>query len=139
MALGESGTGRGEVKKTEVCPCGSGKAFPTCCGPYLTGLAAPDAARLMCSRYTAYTRGDESYLLTTWHPSTRPDSLELDREPRAKWIGLEVRRHEQADEHHALVEFLARYRVGGRAQRLHEVSRFVKEGGRWYYLDGDVD
>lgn len=127
------------MKKTEDCPCGSGKAFLACCRPYLAGMAAPDAARLMRSRYTAYARGDEAYLLSTWHPATRPDNLALDRAPRAKWIGLEVRRHEQADEYHAVVEFLARYRVGGHAQRLHEVSRFVKEEGRWYYLEGDVD
>ena len=38
---------------------------------------------------------------------------------------------------HAIVEFVARYRVGNRAQRLHETSRFVREGGRWYYLDGE--
>ncbi|MDD5298307.1 MAG: YchJ family metal-binding protein [Rhodocyclaceae bacterium] len=127
------------MKKTGDCPCGSGKALPACCGPYLAGLAAPDAERLMRSRYTAYARGDEPYLLATWHSSTRPGSLDLNREPKAKWIGLEVKRHEQTDESHAVVEFVARYRVGGRAQRLSEVSRFVKEDGRWYYVEGKVD
>jgi len=54
-----------------------------------------------------------------------------------KWLGLEVRRHEQQDADHASVEFVARSKLGGRAQRLHETSRFAREDGRWFYLDGD--
>ncbi len=93
----------------------------------------------MRSRYTAYTLLNEDYLLTTWHTSTRPAALDLAADVATKWIGLEVKRHEQQDSEHAIVEFVARYKVNGRAHRLHEVSRFVREDGRWFYLDGDLD
>lgn len=92
----------------------------------------------MRSRYTAYTLLREDYLLATWHTSTRPASLDLAADAATKWIGLEVKRHEQQDTDHAIVEFVARYKVNGRAHRLHEVSRFVREDGRWFYVDGDV-
>jgi len=94
----------------------------------------------MRSRYAAYTLRREDYLLATWHVSTRPASLDLGQDPPQKWFGLEVLRH-QPDTPcagRALVEFIARYKVGGRAHRLHEVSRFVQEGGCWYYVDGDL-
>jgi SEC-C motif-containing protein len=91
----------------------------------------------MRSRYSAYVRGLGDYLLLTWHPSTRPgEPLEL--EPAVRWLGLEVRRHETQGDDRAVVEFVARSKLGGRAARLHETSRFVREGGRWYYLDGQM-
>ncbi len=122
---------------SEACACGSGRPYAACCGPCLEGGApAPDAERLMRSRYTAFVRGRTDYLLDTWHPQTRPASLTLDT--GVKWLGLEVRRHGPVDETHAEVEFVARSRVAGRGQRLHERSRFVREGGRWYYVDGDL-
>lgn len=96
---------------------------------------APDAATLMRSRYTAFVLDELSYLLDTWHPSTRPATLEKN-EPGTKWLGLEVRRHIQADDNHATVEFVARSRHNGRALRLHEISRFVREDGQWFYIDG---
>ncbi len=92
----------------------------------------------MRSRYTAYTLRREDYLLATWHPSTRPNSLGLAQDAATKWLGLEVKRHELQDANHAVVEFVARYRVNGRAHRMHETSRFVRENGRWFYVDGDV-
>ena len=73
-----------------------------------------------------------------WHPDTRPLDLTLETVPQPKWLGLEVKRHEQTDADHALVEFVARYKVNGRAFRMHETSRFVREDGRWFYVDGDV-
>jgi SEC-C motif-containing protein len=91
----------------------------------------------MRSRYSAYVLGLADYLLATWHPSTRPDGLEPDPSG-LKWLGLELRRHEQQDADHATVSFVARSKLGGRAHRLQETSRFVREGGRWYYVDGDV-
>ncbi|MDE2118814.1 MAG: SEC-C domain-containing protein [Betaproteobacteria bacterium] len=122
-----------------LCPCNSNKNYPDCCGRYLDGgEAAPTAEALMRSRYTAYTLGREDYLLATWHHSTRPASLDLATEPRSKWMGLEVKRHEQSVPGHAVVEFVARYKVGGRAHRLHEVSRFVREAGQWFYVDGTI-
>ncbi len=76
------------------------------------------------------------YLRSSWHASTRPAELSL--EPGVKWLGLEVKRHRAIDADHAEVEFVARSRAGGRGQRLHETSRFVREGGRWFYVDGDL-
>jgi SEC-C motif-containing protein len=96
-----------------------------------------DAQALMRSRYEAYVALDRDWLMATWHASTRPASLDLD--PAIKWLGLDVKDHRTVDEAHAEVEFVARFRVGGgRAERLHERSRFVKEDGRWYYVDGDI-
>lgn len=122
------------------CPCGSGTPYAACCGRFHAGaqhLLAPDAERLMRSRYSAYTMGLHDYLLATWHPSTRPAQLDADP-PGLKWLGLEVRRHECQGDAHATVSFVARSKLGGRAHRLQETSRFVCEGGRWFYVDGDV-
>ena len=88
----------------------------------------------MRSRYSAYGLGLLNYLLATWHASTAPGDLEL---PPVKWLGLEVR-HAQAAGDAGVVEFVARCKEGGRAQRLHETSRFVREDGRWYYIDGQM-
>ena len=125
--------------KATRCPCGSNKDYADCCGPYLDRReAAPSAEALMRSRYTAYSLDREDYLLATWHNSTRPASLELPSEPPSKWLGLDVKRHEQSGSDQAVVEFVARYKLDGRAHRLREVSRFVREAGQWYYVDGDV-
>jgi SEC-C motif-containing protein len=91
----------------------------------------------MRSRYSAFVLDLPDYLLATWHPSTRPSFL--DPAPSGlKWLGLEVRRHALQDADHATVEFVARSKLDGRAHRLHETSRFVREDGRWFYVDGDV-
>ena len=74
------------------------------------------------------------YLRQTWHPSTRPAALDF--EPGLRWLGLQVLAHQVIDDRHASVEFVARSKRGGRAHRLHEISRFVREDGRWFYLDG---
>jgi len=125
------------------CPCGrlgaDGRsvAFSDCCGRYLDhDTPAPDAEHLMRSRYSAFVLGRVGYLNTSWHASTRPENLSL--EPGVKWLGLEVKRHRVADADHAEVEFVARSRIAGRGQRLCETSRFVREGGRWFYVDGDT-
>ncbi len=88
----------------------------------------------MRSRYSAYVIGLLDYLLATWHASSSPGDLEL---PPVKWLGLEVR-HAQASGDAGVVEFVARCKEGGRAQRMHETSRFVREDGRWYYIDGQM-
>lgn len=89
----------------------------------------------MRSRYSAFVLGRADYLLATWHASRRPPTLDF--EPGAKWLGLEVRAHRATGPDHAEVEFVARWRVAGRATRMHERSRFMREEGRWYYVDGD--
>ncbi len=88
----------------------------------------------MRSRYCAFVLGRSDYLLATWHASTRPADVMLD--DGTKWLGLDVRRHTALDTNHASVEFVARYRTLGRGGRLHELSRFVLEAGRWYYVEG---
>lgn len=100
----------------------------------------------MRSRYSAYVLGLDRYIQETWHPSTRPplrDDADGADGARTRWLGLEVRRApppvlDAQGVERASVEFVARYRVDGRGHRLHETSRFVREGGRWYYVDGDL-
>ena len=121
-----------------ACCCGSGKPYATCCGRLHSGAEiAAGAEALMRSRYSAYVLGLEPYLLATWHPDTRPKHLDLHTEPRAKWLGLEIKRHVLTGPDSAIVEFIARYRLDGRANRLHEASRFVREDDRWLYVDGE--
>jgi SEC-C motif-containing protein len=117
------------------CPCG-GADYATCCGRYHNGAPAPDAATLMRSRYSAFTLKLETYLLATWHPDTRPAALDLATD-NTKWLGLEVKKHFAESADRATVEFVARYKIAGRAGRLHEVSHFVREGGNWFYVDGE--
>ena len=144
-----------------VCPCRASAAalpyaalpYAACCGRYhagpLHGLA-PTAEALMRSRYSAFVLDLGGYLLATWHPRTRPAVIEPNP-IGLKWLGLEVRHCALQDADHATVEFIARSKLGGRAQRLHETSRFVREdmrenvrgnvleSGRWFYLDGDLN
>ena len=130
------------------CPCGSDETYVRCCGLFHEALAqvpvgvdglsdgrgAPTPEALMRSRYSAYVLGLIDYLLSTWHPSTSPGELELSP---VKWLGLEVKAHETRSDA-GVVEFVARYRVDGRAQRMHETSRFVRAAGAWYYIDGQM-
>ncbi|MBI3774765.1 MAG: SEC-C domain-containing protein [Gammaproteobacteria bacterium] len=121
----------------EVCPCGSGMEYPSCCGRYLDAGEFPQRAeQLMRSRYCAYVLARADYLLATWHTSTRPPSIQLDINGLT-WLGLKVI-HAHDDSQTASVEFVARHKLNGKAHRLHEVSRFVKEHGRWLYVNGDI-
>lgn len=92
----------------------------------------------MRSRYCAFVLGNAAYLLATWHPDTRPPELDLDAPPAPRWLGLKVLAHAPEGEARATVEFVARYKLAGRAYRLHETSRFERVGGRWLYRDGDL-
>ena len=121
----------------DTCPCDSGMAYAACCGRWHEGGAAPDAATLMRSRYSAYVLGRIDYLRATWAPETCPTDLETGPQG-LQWLGLQVKRHEQVDGDHAVVEFVARSKLGGRAHRLHETSRFERRDGRWLYIDGDL-
>ncbi|MFG6433103.1 YchJ family protein [Roseateles sp. LYH14W] len=126
-----------------TCPCGSTLPYAACCGRLHAQHAAdgrliaatPEA--LMRSRYAAFVLDLRPYLLASWHASTRPASLEPP-EPGLKWLGLEVKRSALQDADHGTVEFVARSKLGGRAHRLHETSRFVCENGAWFYVDGDL-
>jgi SEC-C motif domain protein len=133
------------TKPEQACPCGKLNAskkplaFANCCGRYLNDFdntPAPDAESLMRSRYSAFVLKPADYLLATWHTTTRPADISTD--DATKWLGLEVRRHVVIDAEHAQVEFVARYRIAGRGARIHELSRFVRVEGRWYYLADDL-
>lgn len=124
----------------ENCPCGLPAPYADCCGRYHAGTPAPTAEALMRSRYSAYTLGLADYLQATWAAETRPAELDLLTPPQPQWLGLSVlTQAENGDS--ATVEFIARCKINGRAQRIQEKSRFVRrvEGGvaRWYYLDGE--
>lgn len=124
---------------TTPCPCGQGRALADCCGRWHAGalhLQAPTAEALMRSRYAAFVLELGDYLLATWHPRTRP--LDISFEPNLRWLGLQVKRHEVLGPDQALVEFVARSKIGGRAHRLHETSRFERVDGHWLYVDGDL-
>jgi len=128
------------------CPCGRSDQrarplpYAQWCGRYVDDFdatPAPDAESLMRSRYTAFVRERADYLLATWHASKRPSRVSFDSGVR--WLGLEVCARSMVDGEHAEVEFVARQRdATGRASRLVERSRFVREGGRWYYVDGGL-
>lgn len=124
-------------QSTLLCPCGSGKPYAGCCRRWHHGEAAPDALSLMRSRYSAYFFALEPYLRASWHPDTRPseDNALLEGQS-VRWVGLEIRSYSRIGNDEAEVEFIARYRLGGRASRVHEHSRFVREDGRWYYVEG---
>lgn len=113
----------------KACPCGLPAGYDACCGRFHGGAAAPTPELLMRSRYSAYAVGDAAYLLRTWHPSTRPREVDTS----TRWLRLEVvaARGGLLDAEGA-VHFRAHH-VGG---VLEERSRFVRDAGRWSYLDG---
>lgn len=124
----------------EFCPCGRESAgkklvFRNCCGQYLDhfeSTPAPDPESLMRSRYSAFVLERERYLLDTWSPAHRPQSLEFDSQ--SNWLGLSIKSNNMLDIDHGEVEFVARYRLNGRATRLHENSLFERIDARWFYV-----
>jgi SEC-C motif domain protein len=121
------------------CPCrkkSETAAYADCCQPYHRGLrVAPTAEALMRSRYAAFVTRDAAYVSATWHHSTRPASMDF--APSQEWLSLQVRAASGSGDS-ATVEFVARSRIGGASNVLHEVSRFVREHGRWFYVDGMI-
>ncbi|MEQ1668284.1 MAG: YchJ family metal-binding protein [Sulfuriferula sp.] len=126
------------MAKPVACPCGTGLMLDGCCALYLHGKVATTPEQLMRSRYSAYVLKDECYLLATWHASTCPASLNL-ADDDTRWLGLKVLKHQYLDTHHAVVAFVARYKVAGKAYQLHETSQFMLENGRWFYVDGVLE
>ncbi|WP_290797550.1 YchJ family protein [Halomonas sp.] len=123
------------------CPCGSGQSLAQCCGRFHAGEPAPTPEALMRSRFSAFALELTDYLLASWHPSTRPAVLAP--ESATRWLRLEVlesveasagKSVDQADE--GYVHFRATFREGRHFAALQEASRFRREGGRWFYLDG---
>ena len=124
------------VKPASACHCGRAFSYADCCGRYHAGELAPTAETLMRSRYSAYVCGLEDYLQQTWAEETRPASLDLSAGMQPKWLGLQVL-HAEEDGDTGVVEFVARCKINGRAERMQERSRFVRRNGRWYYVDGE--
>jgi SEC-C motif-containing protein len=127
------------MSRHRECPCGSETAYGECCRPLHRGERnATTAEQLMRSRYAAFVEHDTAYLLRTWHPATRPTSLDLDAELR--WIGLEIVASEAGgpDDVNGVVEFRAHHRRGGEAGVLHEASRFRRQQGEWLYVRGRI-
>lgn len=121
------------------CPCGSEMTYNQCCRQYHDGKSAPTAETLMRSRYSAYVMRNGAYLHRSWHSSTRPNKKGLLQLPPMDWLGLEIVRTEFGGGHDAtgIVEFIARFRDGEQTGELHETSRFAREGGKWFYVDGE--
>ncbi|WP_347108726.1 YchJ family protein [Paenarthrobacter sp. S56] len=122
-----------------ACPCLSGGSYDECCGRFHRGEAdAPTAEQLMRSRYSAFVVLDPGYLLRTWHSSTRPGSMDLD--PELQWRRLDILGTAQGGplDSQGTVEFAAHYRHDDERGVQRELSRFVREGKRWFYVDGDV-
>jgi SEC-C motif domain protein len=130
-------------RSLEGCPCGTGRSFAECCGPYLAGAPAPTAEALMRSRYTAYARREVDYIIATHEPATR---AEVDRETtdqwarESEWLGLTVLATEAGgpNDERGMVEFVARYRAQGHDLTHRERSTFARIEGRWYFVDGEV-
>ncbi len=122
----------------EDCPCGTALPYEECCGPLHRGGAAPTALALMRSRFSAFALGLERYLLDSWDPSTRPDTVDLDGE--VEWRRLQIVDTALGGpwDETGVVEYRASFREAGRPGLLQERSRFVRVEGRWLYVDGDV-
>jgi len=118
------------AKKSTTCPCGSAQTLEHCCLPVINGSrAASSAEALMRSRFSAYALNHQRYLLSSWHPSTRPDSVESD--PSVHWIRLKIIDAETRPDQ---VEFVATFKLNGKAHKMRENSRFIFENGHWFYL-----
>lgn len=119
-----------KYKTNTSCPCGSGESLMDCCEQVIDGARTAFSAEvLMRSRYTAYVLKNERYLLDSWHSSTRPESIDVNTPEQ--WIRLNILNSEKNQ-----VEFIATYRVQGKAYKMHENSHFVFEDGEWFYVDG---
>jgi SEC-C motif-containing protein len=118
---------------TSPCPCGLGQPYGECCGPAHRGHGPATATALMRSRYSAFALDDAAYVLSSWHPSTRPDEIEPD--PGMRWVGLDLLETVGGGllDAEGVVEFRAHYRDGGRPGEMRERSRFVRHDGAWVY------
>lgn len=123
----------------ESCVCNSGKTYTECCGPFIAGEAVPGTPEaLMRSRYTAYAKANMDYIASTMKG---PAALDFDKNSAKQWAtqiewkGLKIIRSEQKDIE-GKVEFIAHCKFNGNEDVLYEISEFLLENGRWYYVDG---
>jgi len=123
------------------CPCGSALEYSLCCQPYLSGKQiVSNPGQLMRSRYTAFVEKRADYLIQTWHPSCEAAAFRQEIESGfagTEWLGLTL--FEEAEGSHGgegFVSFVARFSEKGKTGAIIERSRFLKENGQWYYIDG---
>ena len=123
-------------KISTVCPCGSGRLYAECCQVAHEGIPVKTAEALMRSRYSAFVFGLSDYLLSSWHSSTRPTKETLRIDENTHWLGLKVLSTHQGKvgDDVGTVEFVARYKVNGKATRIEELSEFIFEDGQWFYV-----
>ena len=128
----------------ESCPCGSGRPYADCCGPYVSGSAKPATAEaLMRSRYSAYAMKEIDYIVAT---CLRDEEHGIDVEATRRWaegstwLGLQVLKAEKGGEgdQEGTVEFKAAYVQGGLRESHHEKASFVRKDGAWLYSEGEV-
>ena len=126
------------------CPCGSGNPYAACCEPIITGAKpAATAEELMRARYAAHVNVQIDFIFDSTHPDHRQG---FDRETtqewaeKATWLGLEILDTVQggADDSRGEVEFIARFREQEQDRAHHERAQFQREGGRWYFTDGNL-
>ncbi len=126
---------------TTLCPCGSNSVYEDCCQLVLADHnKAETAEQLMRSRYTAFVVRHDQHILASWHPKTRPPSLNHEANP-VTWIGLKIHTSTDGlpDDTDGSVEFTSSYVEKGQLCRLREKSTFLREGDLWYYVKGDCD
>ena len=82
---------------------------------------------------------DDAYLLATWDPASRPLTDAPSHEPGLVWAGLQVLQVKDGGEADTTgtVDFVAHYRQQERPGQLHEISRFRRVDGRWFYVEGE--
>ncbi|MFV2061269.1 MAG: YchJ family protein [Gammaproteobacteria bacterium] len=128
--------------KLDLCPCGSNKLFQNCCQLYFDDKQfAKSAKQLMCSRFSAYVKVNVKYILTSWHHSTRPMESDLGDINNTTWTQLYVVKSSNGlkQDTNGSVEFVAYFTDNHhRHQKLHEISQFIKENDRWFYVDGKI-
>ena len=106
----------------------------------ITIIVRPTHAEiLMRSRYSAFVLGLSDYLLQTWHPKTRPATLDLSNNS-PEWLRLDIisRQAGGPKDKHGTVTFKAYYRLDQGVACLHEVSRFCCDDQLWFYVLGTI-
>lgn len=129
------------MTKHSNCPCGSQKSYADCCEiAHKNHAAVTTPAQLMRSRYSAHALQLVDYVIDTYHPSCQ---AELQRESitqsvASHWIKLDVADVQKGcDENEGFVTFFAYFEDEKQLYCLGERSRFLRENGLWYYIDGE--
>jgi len=133
------------MNKENLCPCGSNKTYNECCEPFISGTSFPPTAEaLMRSRYSAYVKQAYDYVYDSYHSNTKQhftlDAIEEQSE-HIQWLGLKISETSKGKEsdQKGIVNFTASYKMDdGQTRYLTERSHFVKDNGRWYYLNGET-